>query len=348
MKQKIIKKLKPFMYIYGDSPNVIVDIGTETTKIGYSTQTQPSYYDNTCNTKNDFISPLKYSKIENVETYINHLHSCLLTFDMNIKDNTVSICLRGETLENKKIIMESMFGLGYFNSLIFLESNVLDLFSYGKVSGLVVNLSSLIEVAAINDGLLLEKMSIDFGSEDLTNDFFKILQEYNEHLNFYSQNSKKDNFKTILEIKYIKEGVLIFSNDFSTEQIYNHKNKKEIIISSSCKNLLESYMQKIIKLIVSVIEKCNSDQKNTLLNNIILSGDCSKIIGLYDRLLSELIKIYPPSKVRVANENLFHTFFGASIVCSLGSMRQLYISKAEFDECGSHVLERNKYSWIAN
>jgi len=91
------------------------------------------------------------------------------------------------------------------------------------------------------------------------------------------------------------------------------------------------------------IQCCNVDLRKELLQSLILVGGGSILPGLVERLNKELSIILPstlkpkfliPSK----NERLFSTFIGASILASLGSFQQLWISKNEYDEFGSAII----------
>ena len=101
--------------------------------------------------------------------------------------------------------------------------------------------------------------------------------------------------------------------------------------------------------IISIANKslmaCDVDTRAHLLNNVILTGAGSLIEKLPERLQSDLQTIYPNPKVRVlANSNSVERKYGAwiggSVLGSLGTFHQMWISKAEYNEYGSVIVEK--------
>ena len=82
-----------------------------------------------------------------------------------------------------------------------------------------------------------------------------------------------------------------------------------------------------------------------LYNNIILVGGSSFFPGMTDRLTFELGNLSAGMKVKVAApgntvERRFSAWLGGSILASLGTFHQLWISKKEFEEYGANVVEK--------
>lgn len=81
------------------------------------------------------------------------------------------------------------------------------------------------------------------------------------------------------------------------------------------------------------------DIRKELLNNIVLTGGGSLFRGAPERLQAELTEKVPTAyKVKVVTasplERKFSVWIGGSILASLGSFQQLWLSKAEYDEMG--------------
>eukprot|EP00638_Chattonella_subsalsa_P020250 CAMPEP_0117884676 /NCGR_PEP_ID=MMETSP0950-20121206/19065_1 /TAXON_ID=44440 /ORGANISM="Chattonella subsalsa, Strain CCMP2191" /LENGTH=431 /DNA_ID=CAMNT_0005741175 /DNA_START=11 /DNA_END=1306 /DNA_ORIENTATION=- len=101
-------------------------------------------------------------------------------------------------------------------------------------------------------------------------------------------------------------------------------------------------------LICESVLRCDRDQQAQLLNNVILAGGGSCFEGMPERLKSEVEKIVhmstPGWKVKViaagVNERKFSAWLGGSILASLGSYHELWMSKAEYEEHGSHLIDR--------
>jgi actin-related protein 4 len=93
------------------------------------------------------------------------------------------------------------------------------------------------------------------------------------------------------------------------------------------------------------ISACDVDTRPHLLNNVILTGAGSLIEKLPDRLQSDLQALFPNPKVRVlANNNSVERKYGAwiggSVLSSLGTFHQMWISKQEYAEFGAGIVEK--------
>ena len=67
------------------------------------------------------------------------------------------------------------------------------------------------------------------------------------------------------------------------------------------------------------------------------------ILGLCDRLNKELSALAPSGtkvKVIAAPERKYSVWIGGSILGSLSTFQQMWISKQEYDECGPSIVHR--------
>jgi len=90
------------------------------------------------------------------------------------------------------------------------------------------------------------------------------------------------------------------------------------------------------------IAKC-PDVRTDLYGNVVLSGGNTMFSGLEDRINKELTSIAPSSvKVRVIAppERKYTVWIGASILASLSTFQQMWISKEEYDESGPSIVHR--------
>lgn len=100
------------------------------------------------------------------------------------------------------------------------------------------------------------------------------------------------------------------------------------------------------KLIVDSINACDVDIRANLANNIVITGGSSLVQGLTDRVNSDLSQALAGIKIRIyapgnTIERNYSPWVGGSILASLGTFHQLWISKKEYDEVGaSRLLER--------
>ncbi|CCJ30286.1 unnamed protein product [Pneumocystis jirovecii] len=99
----------------------------------------------------------------------------------------------------------------------------------------------------------------------------------------------------------------------------------------------------LAQLLYNSAMACDTDIRATLLGNIIITGGTSLIQGFGDRILTELQILAPGSRIKInasgnTVERKYASWLGGSILASLGTFHQLWISKKEYDEEGDHVL----------
>lgn len=96
-------------------------------------------------------------------------------------------------------------------------------------------------------------------------------------------------------------------------------------------------------LTYNAIMACDVDIRKDLFGNIVLSGGSSMFPGISDRMQRELGLQAPPSiKIRVVAppERKYSVWIGGSILSSLSSFQQMWISKDEYDESGPDIIHR--------
>ncbi|XP_011933945.1 PREDICTED: actin-related protein T2 [Cercocebus atys] len=96
-------------------------------------------------------------------------------------------------------------------------------------------------------------------------------------------------------------------------------------------------------MVSSSITKCDADIQKILFGEIVLSGGTTLFHGLDDRLLKELEQLASkdtPIKITAPPDRWFSTWIGASIVTSLSSFKQMWVTAADFKEFGSSVVQR--------
>jgi len=100
------------------------------------------------------------------------------------------------------------------------------------------------------------------------------------------------------------------------------------------------------QLVTTAVGMCDIDMRPSLYSNLMVVGGNSLTQGFTDRLNHDLSQKLPPSmrlKLLYSNqssERRFSTWIGGSILASLGSFQQMWISKHEYDEGGKNCVER--------
>merc|ERR1712028_175889 len=89
------------------------------------------------------------------------------------------------------------------------------------------------------------------------------------------------------------------------------------------------------------IMKCDVDIRKDLYSNIVLSGGTTMFAGIGERMTKELTALAPSTmkiKVVAPSERKYSVWIGGSILSSLSTFQQMWISKAEYDESGPSII----------
>lgn len=100
-------------------------------------------------------------------------------------------------------------------------------------------------------------------------------------------------------------------------------------------------------MIYNTVAKCDPDIRRELFSSIIVTGGTSLFPQLSERLYRELSDKSPPQSYKVKllatttqAERRFSTWIGGSILASLGTFQQMWMTKQEYDEHGASLVER--------
>lgn len=103
--------------------------------------------------------------------------------------------------------------------------------------------------------------------------------------------------------------------------------------------------QTIPALIKAALDGVDVDLRPNLLGNVVVTGSSSLLNGFNDRLNQELTAMYPGLKIKIhaaglTSERRFGSWIGGSILASLGTFHQMWISRKEYDENGPGIVEK--------
>ena len=77
--------------------------------------------------------------------------------------------------------------------------------------------------------------------------------------------------------------------------------------------------------------------------NVVMSGGTTMYAGIADRLSKEITALAPASmkiKIIAPPERKYSVWIGGSILSSLSTFQQMWISKQEYDESGPSIVHR--------
>ncbi|CAO2656056.1 Nn.00g048590.m01.CDS01 [Neocucurbitaria sp. VM-36] len=101
----------------------------------------------------------------------------------------------------------------------------------------------------------------------------------------------------------------------------------------------------IPRLVQAAVQQVDADQRPLLLSNIVVTGGSTLLYKFNERLNYEINSIYPSTRNKLIApgsvvERKYAAWIGGSILASLGSFHQLWISKKEYEEHGAGIVEK--------
>jgi actin beta/gamma 1 len=91
------------------------------------------------------------------------------------------------------------------------------------------------------------------------------------------------------------------------------------------------------------IMKCDVDIRKDLYSNVVLSGGSTMFPGIAERMQKEITSLAPPTmkvKIIAPPERKYSVWIGGSILASLSTFQQMWITHDEYDESGPGIVHR--------
>lgn len=192
------------------------------------------------------------------------------------------------------------------SSLFFMKTGVLDLFSYNKLSGIMVDFGGKTTISAVEEGILMNEIHLhgcDYLDQCLVNS--------------------------------IKKGEISYSLPDITNSFYAHKMKDDFI------ELRETHQSNLISEIVNeaiaaakILSGAN-EGRSIINNNLFLSGN-----GVNHTIYKMFTDEFNTLRNKVQYVKNYHTFLGGSIFCTVNQSKALFIGRDEYFEFGESVFLR--------
>ncbi|XP_007947938.1 actin-related protein T2-like [Orycteropus afer afer] len=99
----------------------------------------------------------------------------------------------------------------------------------------------------------------------------------------------------------------------------------------------------LAKMVTTSIMKCDIDIQMRLFTEIVLAGGTTLFPGFEERLMKELELLAlegTPIKITASPDRCFSGWIGASVMTSLSTFKQMWVTSADFKEFGPFVVQR--------
>nr|ODN94874.1 brg1-associated factor b [Cryptococcus depauperatus CBS 7855] len=135
---------------------------------------------------------------------------------------------------------------------------------------------------------------------------------------------------------------VLFNPDHYFDQSFPPPIQLQSVPSTSSSRSLQNLVS-LSQLVHHSIMSCDVDIRAKLLQNIIVVGNTSLTRGLIERLDVELAERMPSQKIKIHSptipyERKYASWVGGSILTSLGTFHQLWVTKDEYEEHGMSIV----------
>ena len=268
------------------------------------------------------------------------------------------------TDDEKQMIGEVLFDQIGVQSLLLQDQAVLALYSYGAVSGIVVDIGDRCDVVPIIDGCKVDggAARLPFGGNAVTDSLTRLSTE--KGVRYFSDTEA-------YVMRYVKETIAYVSQDYDADlrlcgeapaefarvaevaQFHLPDHRVLITLDSALFRAAEGHFQPSIwgkdaptihALVWKGIQACPVDERKNIASQIYLSGAATLLTGFQERLEKELFRLAPvslPVKVHGSETRAHAAFIGAGVLASLQNFQSACVNSSEWYSQGCRAFTKS-------
>jgi len=259
------------------------------------------------------------------------------------------------TKQNREKLLETMFNKFKVQNFYVAAQAVLSLYATGRTTGIVCDCGQAVShTVPIFEGYSMPHaiQRVNLAGNALTDYLIRILLD--SKINLYSPNLRATAIK-------IKEELCQVSMDFDNEvDVFGGKEKQfempdgntvtvhnqiircpELMFRPVMDNL---EVKGLHELVHKTAMDCDGDVRKDLFGNIIMAGGTTMFPFMKERLQEDVQKKVAESvkvKVTAPPERRVSAWIGGSILSSLDQFQAMWITREEYSEHGSNIVNRN-------
>lgn len=383
----------PLAAMPGPSNTVVIDIGSCSVRAGYATDNTypqlffPTVFAVDVMTKeitgigldalvperretSKIVYPWRHSARMDKQVKKGEYLYCLVKFvfgQLRVNPAEVSVVVAlslHATDEDKQMIGEVLFDQVGVQAVLVQDQEILALYSYGALSGIVVNIGDRTSVMSVIDGCAVEgsgfqlplgggtvtenlkRFSTEKGIRYFSDTEAYIMRYVKEEIGYVSQDIDTD-------LRMCRECPAQYTRGVNMDNFYLPDHRKLISLDSSLFQASEGHFNSTVwgndvpslhKLVWQSLQASPIDERRDLANHIYLSGAGTLLVGLPERLEKELNKLVPSGysvKIHASEKRGHAAFIGAGVLASLQNFHNACVSNSEWYSLGIRSFSKS-------